>query len=84
MSLMISTENYYMNVHFNMPELEKWDPRAAVKKFVSDLNRRISKTTKATTEQPYFKHILGNARETDESENEDNAFQEDFGMNFQF
>lgn len=53
-------------------------------KFVSDLNRRISKTTKATTEQPYFKHIFVNARETDESEDEDNVFQEYLNINFQF
>lgn len=69
MSLAIQTENFYMYVHFNIPELEKWDPRQAVNKFLSDSNRRISKTTVATTEQPYFKHIFENAKEKEESEN---------------
>lgn len=82
MSLNISTENYYIYVHFNLPELEKWDPRPAVKKFTTDANRRISKPTK-TTEQPYFKYIFQNSQRSDEIENED-AFLEDFNMNFKF
>lgn len=61
MSLQIPTENAYLYIHFNMPPLEKWNPRAAVKKYLGDVNRRQSHqtvdTTK-TTKQPIFKHIF--------------------------
>lgn len=60
MSLSISTENNYLYVHFNMPELENFDPRPAVVKWI-DSDRR--KTTSKTTAQRYFKHIFENERE---------------------
>lgn len=62
-SLLISTENNYLYVHFNMPTLEKFNPRAAGEQFISDVNRRNSnKSTSsiATTSQPYFNHIFEN------------------------
>ena len=47
--------------------------------FLFDSNRRISKTTVATTEQHCFKHIFENAKVMEESENET-----EYDMNFQF
>lgn len=64
----IETENYYLYVHFNMPPLENFDPKPAVVKWLSDVNRRQSvksMSTAKTTTQPYFKHILKNALEND-------------------
>lgn len=83
MCLTISTENYYLYVHFNMSQLEEWDPRSAVNKFLNDSNRRISNVTKTTTEQPYFKHIFVKAAKMDETEDED-SFDQDFNTNLQF
>lgn len=80
MSLLTSTENQYMYIHFNMPELEKWNPRAAVKFFFSETNRRISKTTKTTTDQPFFKHIFENSKESNVSEEHVN----DLNIKFRF
>lgn len=62
MSLSISTENNYLYVHFNMPELKKFDPRPAVVKWIESDRRKTSNSTSTskTTAQRYFKHIFEN------------------------
>lgn len=71
MSLLVETENGYLYIHFNMPPLEKWNPRSAVSKYLSELNRRQShqtvETTK-TTKQPYFKHIFEDASDEEDDD----------------
>lgn len=68
-SLLVSTENDYLYIHFNIPPLEKWNPRPAVTHYIAELNRRKSHRTvedERTTQQPYFNHIFGNIREQNE------------------
>lgn len=56
-SLDVETENLYLYVYFNMPDLESWDPRPAVVKWIETKERRNKKTEKAQ-EQRWFKGIF--------------------------
>lgn len=66
MNLTTETENYYLYIHFNMPTLEKWNPRFAVSQYLEEINRRKfhrSTESKKTTQQSYFKHVFENTHE---------------------
>lgn len=39
--LNLTTENKYMFVYFNMPSLEKWDPKKAITIWLNDKQRRV-------------------------------------------
>lgn len=69
----ISTENDYLYAHFNMPPLEKFDVRSAVKKWMCETNRRQASCTISSTKsinRKYFKNIFGKVEEEKEVENE--------------
>lgn len=82
-SLNIETENRYMFVYFNMPPLEKWNPKTAITIWLNDKQRRehldlIKKDT--AKKQAYFKGIFELAsmdldsdsdEEIDKNENEE-------------
>ena len=66
-----------MYVYFNMPDLEKWDPRSAIKIWLNDKNRRehtdlLRKDT--AKKKAYFKGIFQLATESDyDDDDEDNS-----------
>lgn len=82
MNLSITTENYYLYCHFNMPPLERWDPRPAVRKWMIDVGRRqstVSISSNSTTKKSYFKHIFATTEKADkESTNKENFTQFEF------
>lgn len=66
MKLLISTENDYLYIHFNMPTLSKWNPRSAVSKYLAEVNRRQSLRTVETTEttqRSHLKHVFDEIQE---------------------
>lgn len=69
--LLISTENSYLYIHFNMTVLSKWNPRPAVSHYLAEVNRhqphQTVESTK-TTQRPYFKHVFENVLEEGEDE----------------
>lgn len=56
-SLDIKTENLYLYVYFNMPDLENWDPRPAVAMWL-DAKARRTKTTEKAKNQRWFHGIF--------------------------
>lgn len=67
----LETENKYMYVYFNMPPLEKWDPRETIVVWINDMTRRnhIDLLQKNTAKKrPYFKGIFfeADSHSTDE------------------
>lgn len=65
-SLTVSTENEYMFIHYNMSDLDKWDPTTAANLFVSEKTRRdrdVSTSTEGRSRaQPYFKGVFSEAQ----------------------
>lgn len=64
-SLAVETENKYLFIHYNMPNLENWNPTAAANLFVTEKARRERDTTTAAggkpREQTYFKGVFAEA-----------------------
>lgn len=54
------TENKYLYIYFNMPVLEKWDPRSAIKAWMDEKKRKdFSKIIQnKSTQAPYFKGVF--------------------------
>lgn len=73
-SIKLETENKYMFIHYNMPDLEKWDPTVAANLFFAEKTRRgCDITTSAESKsraQPYFKGIFPEARNLVDPDNE--------------
>lgn len=66
MKLLISTENDYLYIHFNMPSLSQWNPRPAVSRYLAEKNRRQSLQTvesTKTTQRSHFKHVFDEIQE---------------------
>lgn len=65
-SLAVETENKYLFIHYNMPDLDNWNPTAAANLFVTEKARRERETTTAAggkpREQTYFKGVFSEAR----------------------
>lgn len=69
--LIISTENDYLYIHFNMPSLEKWNPRPAISNYLADVNRRQSFRTVESTktiQQSYFQHDFESSKDEEEKD----------------
>jgi hypothetical protein len=70
----IETTNLYLYIHYNMPVLSEWDPRAAVMHWLSEKRRRVRSRKKAR-QQPYFNGVFCEASCTaisaSESESDD-------------
>ena len=58
MSLTADTLRSYLFVRTNMPPLENWDPRAAIKHWFREKNRRPNQFCPKTFDQKYFKGIV--------------------------
>lgn len=69
-SLSLETENKYLYINFNMPSLEKWCPRPAIRKWLSEKNRRNPHITNSgkTIQQPYFNGVFESAEEENDEE----------------
>lgn len=69
--LLIETENKYLYIYFNMPSLENWNPRPAIKTWMTAKQRRDNSNVidRKATHAPYFKGIFENAQ----NENDDSA-----------
>lgn len=67
--LLIATENKYLHVYFNMPSLQNWDPRSAMKLWLADKIRRDRSNIidKKATKSPYYKGIFENAENESDS-----------------
>lgn len=78
--LSIETENKYMYIHTNMPDLCEWNPTAAAKWFLDEKNRRnrdVTTTNVSSRRQTHFKGVFPEARlcadpESDDENNNDN------------
>lgn len=73
-NLCIETENKYIYIHTNMPDLADWNPTAAAKMFVTDKSRRIQDITpgnEKTKQQLHFKGIFPEARRCYENDEKD-------------
>lgn len=70
-NLALTTENKYLYICFNMPDLENWNPMYAIKKWMSTTRRNRTNTTETSTskKQAYFKGVFENCDvDSDESE----------------
>ena len=72
-SISLETEVKYLYVHFNMPDLEDWDPRMAIKQFMNEKQRKdfSGVMDRKAKNAPYFKGIFKSAREQKEDSDED-------------
>lgn len=65
-SMNLETENKYLFIHYNMPDLAEWDPTSAAKLFVTEKSRRERDITSVSGSklrtQEYFKGIFPEAR----------------------
>ena len=60
MSMSLETENLYLYVHHNMPDVEDWDARPAVSSWLQSKSRRNRDRPKVRT-QPYFSGVFKEA-----------------------
>lgn len=78
----IKSENKWLFIHFNLPVLEKWNPRKSVVIWMNRKERRHHELTietsengtRKTTSQPYFKGIFdtaGGKRNSYDSQDDD-------------
>lgn len=60
----VETENRYMHIHDNMPDLCEWNPTAAVKWFMADKSRRQrdATTSEVSKRQYHFKGVFPEAK----------------------
>lgn len=80
-SISIETENKYMYIHTNKPNLSEWNPTAAAKMFVEEKHRRnrdVTSANETTRRQPVFKAVSSEAqaracKENDEDDEDDNV-----------
>lgn len=66
--LLIETENKYLYVYFNMPSLQNWNSRPAIKAWMTEKTRRDRSNVidHKATQAPHFKGIFENTQnETD-------------------
>lgn len=65
-SLKLETENKYLFIHYNMPELQQWNPIRAANFFLAEKERRSRDVTTSREgkprRQPYFAGIFPEAR----------------------
>lgn len=59
-AISIETENKYLYIYFNMPTLENWDPRPAIRMWMNDKSRkdRSDIIKGKSTHAPYFKGVF--------------------------
>lgn len=72
-SIHVETENKYIYIHTNMPDLAEWNPTPAAVLFVNEKARRhrdITPEMGKARHQPYFKGIFPGAEGDDTDENE--------------
>lgn len=69
--LTIPTENKYLYIRMNMPVLTEWNPTAAAKLFVEGKarrNRDMTTSSQISRRQNYFKGVLSEADQCEDSE----------------
>lgn len=84
-SMNLETENKYLFIHYNMPDLANWDPQAAAKLFMAEKTRRerdvfIAAGGKSRT-QEYFKGLFPEARHSIDPDAEHTDDKEDENSN---
>lgn len=60
-SFKVENENKYLFVHFNLPELQNWNPRPAIVEWIKKCDRRqrdVSTTSGKAVQQHYFKGVF--------------------------
>lgn len=75
-SFKLDTENKYLYAHFNLPNLESWDPRPAVTSWILEKDRRecnVSTTCGKAVNQSYFRGIFNAAANKNGDEDESDA-----------
>lgn len=72
-SVSIETENKYLFVYFNMPVLEKWNPRKAIKLWMNAKQRKDHSNVieRKATHASHFKGIFEAAHEDEKSKSAD-------------
>lgn len=74
--LSIETENKYMFIHTNMPNLAEWNPTTAAKMFMDEKNRRnrnMSVTNETTKRQTVFKGVFSEASVCNDDDDENDS-----------
>lgn len=73
-NMSIETENKYMFIHTNMPNLADWNPTLAAKIFLDEKNRRNRDTTpqsETTRRQVVFKGVFSEARTCNDNDDDE-------------
>lgn len=82
-NLNLETENNYLHVRFNLPTLDKWDPRPSIDSWFQKKERRqngVSTSKKETIAQKHFHGVFESAGTKDDTdEKADDTFK-----NFKF
>lgn len=72
--LLVETENKYLYIRFNMPDLEDWNPRPTIGAWINAKNRRnrdITPENTITRKQKYFKGVFAEVGEGDQDNDDD-------------
>lgn len=82
-SMSLDTENKYLYIHTNMPNLAQWNPQKAAEMFIGEKDRRnrdMTPTNEVTRRQPVFQGIFSEARDCNYKDGDDDEIEaEDFG-----
>lgn len=70
-SFSMSAESWYLYIYFNMPPLDKWDPRPAIVKWLDAKKRRHKDCPKAK-KQDWYKGIFDAAETSSPEDGEEN------------
>lgn len=86
-NLILKTENKYMYVYYNMPTLEKWNPKKAINIWLNDKDRRehvdiIQKDS--ARKQPYYKGTFELASSLNDDDEDEVTVTEQNEKNVQF
>lgn len=87
-SLTLPTENKYLYIYFNLSSLHKWNPRRAVKHWITAKERRqvqTSTSTEKSTKKRYLKAVFAeNQCESDDEDEESDKNKEIYSTNIRF
>lgn len=88
-SMSLDTENKYLYIHINMPNLAQWNQQEAAEMFIGEkdrLNRDMTPTIEVTRRQPFFQGIFSEAQNCNykEGDNDDIETMDLGNMIFEF
>lgn len=78
--LLVETENKYLYIRFNKPDLENWKPRPAIASWINAKNRRNRDITPENTtsrKQKYFKGVFAEVEAGDDDDDGENGMDDE-------